>query len=187
MNITRRSLVSSAGAATAVTLSGSAAAYAASANQLIRDSDTALASLYAQQPKAKALANKSTAILVFPRIYKAGFIVGATTGDGVLFEAGLPTNYYNTSSASFGLQAGVQAFSLAMFFMNAAAVSYLSKSQGWSIGAGPSVVVIDQGMAKSMTSTTLTQDVYAVPFGARGLMAGLGLEGAKITQIHPGP
>jgi lipid-binding SYLF domain-containing protein len=187
MNVLRRNLISSFVAILLLTLTGAGAAEAASADQLIRDSDTALAALYAQQPKAKYLGSKAVAILVFPRIYKAGFIVGATTGDGVLFQGGVPVNYYNTSSASFGLQAGVQAFSLAMFFMKPSAVAYLSNSDGWSIGAGPSVVVIDQGMAKSMTSTTLTQDVYAVPFGAKGLMAGLGLEGAKITQIHPGP
>jgi lipid-binding SYLF domain-containing protein len=187
MNITRRNLVSSAVSVASLTAAGVTAANAASADQLIRDSDTALGSLYAQQPKAKILASKSVAILVFPRIYKAGFIIGAQTGDGVLFEGNLPTSYYNTSSGSYGLQAGVQAFSLAMFFMKQSALSYLSSSSGWSVGVGPSVVVVNEGMAKSYTSTTLTQDVYAVPFGAKGLMAGLGLEGSKITQIYPGP
>lgn len=187
MNISRRNAASGLACSALLTLAAAAPAEAASADQLIRDSDAALAKLYATQPKAKALGARSTAILVFPRIYKAGFIIGATTGDGALFEGGLPTAFYNTSSASYGLQAGVQAFSLAMFFMNAAALSYLSKSAGWSVGAGPSVVVIDSGMAKSMTSTSLTQDVYAVPFGQQGLMAGIGLEGAKITQIYPGP
>ena len=47
-------------------------------------------------------------------------------------------------------------------------------------------VVVDKGAAASLTSTSITQDVYAVPFGQRGLMAGIGLEGSKITHIHPG-
>jgi len=175
------------GSAAVLSLAGSNAAYAASADQLIRDGDAALAKLYASQEEAKLLAGKAVAILVFPRIYKAGFMIGATTGDGVLFEGGLPTNYYNTSSASFGFQAGVQAFSLAMFFMNQKSLNYLSQSDGWSLGAGPSIVVIDKGMAKSITSTTLSQDVYAFAFGQAGLMGGIGLEGAKITQIYPGP
>ena len=71
--------------------------------------------------------------------------------------------------------------------MNDAALRYLEQSDGWAIGSGPSVVVVDQGAAASLTSTTLTQDVYAVPFGQKGLMAGIGLEGSKITRIHPGP
>jgi lipid-binding SYLF domain-containing protein len=44
---------------------------------------------------------------------------------------------------------------------------------------------MDKGAAASATSTSLTQDVYAFPFGQKGLMAGLGLEGSKITRIHP--
>lgn len=96
-----------------------------------------------------------------------------------------PTAYYNISAASFGLQAGGQTFSYALFFMNDAALAYLTKSDGWAIGSGPSVVVLDKGTAASLTSTTLSQDVYAIPFGQRGLMAGLGLEGSKITPIHP--
>jgi lipid-binding SYLF domain-containing protein len=99
---------------------------------------------------------------------------------------GKTVGYYNLSAASFGLQAGGQTFSYALFFMTDSALDYLQKSDGWSIGSGPSVVVVDKGAAASMTSTSITQDVYAVPFGQRGLMAGLGLEGSKITHIHPG-
>lgn len=71
--------------------------------------------------------------------------------------------------------------------MNDKALQYLQGSNGWDIGTGPSIVVMDKGAAASMTSTTLTQDVYAFPFGQRGLMAGIGLEGSKITPIRPGP
>ena len=68
--------------------------------------------------------------------------------------------------------------------MNDAALTYLNKSDGWAIGSGPSVVVVDKGAAKSTTSTTVAKDVYAFPFGQKGLMAGLGLEGSKITRIN---
>ena len=123
---------------------------------------------------------------MFPRIIKAGLLIGGQTGDGALRKGGKTVGYYNLSAASFGLQAGGQTFSYALFFMTDSALDYLQKSDGWSIGSGPSVVVVDKGAAASMTSTSITQDVYAVPFGQRGLMAGLGLEGSKITHIHPG-
>jgi lipid-binding SYLF domain-containing protein len=147
----------------------------------------ALQALYGQQPQVRTLANQAVGILVFPSIVKAGFIVGAQTGDGVLFLGGAPADYYNISSASYGLQAGVQSFSYALFFMNESALQYLDQSGGWSVGSGPTVVVLDKGAAESVTSTTLTKDVYAIPFGQQGLMAGIGLEGSKITQIYPGP
>lgn len=162
-------------------------ASAASASKLVDSSNAALVNLYALQPKAKLLADKAVGILVFPSIVKAGFIVGAQTGNGVLYTHGVATGYYNISAASYGLQAGVQSFSYALFFMNEKAMAYLSSSAGWSVGMEPSVVVLDKGKAASFTSTTLTQDVYAIPFGQRGLMAGIGIEGSKITSINPGP
>ena len=103
----------------------------------------------------------------------------------VLFEPGQAPTYNNTSAASFGFQAGAQTFGYALFFITPSSLDFLHKSQGWSIGFGASVVVLDQGKAKSMTSTTLTQDVYALAFGQYGLMAGAGIEGSKITQIYP--
>ena len=187
MTITRRDAMTGLISATGLTFALTAPASAASASQLIRSSDAALANLYSNQPKAKVLGSRAKAILIFPNIVKAGFIVGAQTGDGVLFEGGLPTNYYNISAASYGLQAGVQSFSYALFFMTSPSLAYLESSRGWSVGMGPSVVVLDKGKAASLTSTTLTQDVYAIPFGQQGLMAGLGIEGSKITSISVGP
>lgn len=164
---------------------GAGSASAASASEIRRDAFAALQRLYASQPRTRELAKKAVAILVFPKIYKAGVLVGGQTGDGALLVNGRADGYYNLSAASFGLQLGAQTFSYALFFMTESALKYLRSSDGWSVGSGPSVVVMDQGKAASMTSTTLTQDVYAFPFGQSGLMAGLGLEGSKITRIHP--
>ena len=125
-------------------------------------------------------------MLVFPKIVKAGLIIGGQGGDGALRVGGSTVGYYNIAAASFGLQIGVQTFSYALFFVTASSLQYLQKSDGWSIGSGPSVVVVDKGAAASFTSTTLSQDVYAFPFGQHGLMAGIGIEGSKITRIHPG-
>src|SRR5271170_3900254 len=124
MTITRRDTMTGFISAIGLTLALAEPAAAASASDLIRASDAALANLYANQPKAKLLGNRAKAILVFPNIMKAGFIVGAQSGNGVLFEDGLPTSYYNISAASYGLQAGVQSFSYALFFITTSALSY---------------------------------------------------------------
>lgn len=162
-------------------------AHAASASEISRDARAALDRLLASEPAAQALNSRSVAVLVFPTIIKAGFIIGGQGGDGALFVGGRTEAYYNIAAASFGLQAGAQTFSYALFFVTQSALSYLSRSNGWAIGSGPSIVIVDKGAAASLTSTTLTQDVYAFPFGQRGLMAGIGLEGSKITRIHPAP
>ncbi len=161
-------------------------AEAASGRQINHDVDRVLHDLFTAQPTMRGLAGRATAMLIFPRVVKAGFLVGGQSGNGALRVQGRTIGYYNISAASFGLQAGAQTFSFVLFFMNQAALDYLKKSDGWAIGSGPSVVALDKGMAKTITSTTLTKDVYAVPFGQRGLMAGLGLEGSKITAITVG-
>jgi lipid-binding SYLF domain-containing protein len=158
-------------------------AYAATAEELNTDGQAALNRLCAQSTKAARFRKGAYAILVFPKIIKAGLVIGGQGGEGVLFVKGQPSAYYKIGAASFGLQAGGQSFSYVLFLMNDKALSYLNSSKGWSIGSGPSVVVMDKGKAMSTTSTTLTHDVYAFPFGQSGLMAGMGLEGSKISKI----
>jgi lipid-binding SYLF domain-containing protein len=144
----------------------------------------ALSSLIATVPQARFLEQRAYAILVFPNVTKAGFLIGGEYGNGVLFRRGGVYGYYNTASVSYGLQAGAQSFSYAMFFMNEGALRALNSRDGFQVGVGPSVVVLDQGMAKSITSTTLTSDVYPFVFGQQGVMAGVGLEGTRITRLN---
>ena len=159
-------------------------ARAASAAEMNRKANSALHDLYARSAAARNADHYAKAVLVFPEILKAGFIVGAQHGDGTLLSHGRPIGYYKTVAASYGLQAGAQRFGYALFFMNDRDLAYLHKSGGWEIGTGPSVVIVDTGMAKSLSTTTLRKGVYAFAFGQKGLMAGLGLQGSKITEIR---
>jgi lipid-binding SYLF domain-containing protein len=158
---------------------------AASAAELDQSAKAALRSLYANNPAAQAVGKKAKAILVFPSIVKGGFLVGAQHGDGALLVNGKTVGYYNTVAASYGFQAGVQKFSYAMFFMNDASKNYLRKSGGWEVGSAPSLVVVDTGMARSLSTTTLQKGIYVFFFSQKGLMGGLGLQGTKITKYTP--
>jgi lipid-binding SYLF domain-containing protein len=157
---------------------------AADARELRSNSESALERLYSINPKARALGEKAYAILVFPTVIKAGFMVGGQRGDGVLFQHGRVAGYYNTTSASFGIQAGVQSFSYALFFMTKDDMKDLNKSGGFNLGASPSLVVADKGVAGDTSVYTL-QGIKAFIFGQKGLMAGLGLQGTKISQYTP--
>jgi len=156
---------------------------AASAAEINRDVKIALEKLYAKSPSAKTLGEKAKGILVFPGIVKGGFMVGGQFGEGALLRGGKTSGYYNTISASYGLQIGLQKYGYALFFMSDSAMNWLDKSDGWELGTGPSIVVVDEGVAKSMSSTTLQSDVYAFFFDQKGLMGGLGLQGTKVTKI----
>jgi lipid-binding SYLF domain-containing protein len=143
----------------------------------------ALRNLYATMPAARLLSRDAQAILVFPGVLKAGFIGGAQYGTGALIQRGKTMGYYTLVAGSYGLQAGVQSFDYAMFFMKERALNYLDQSNGWEVGVGPSVVVVDTGVTKSLTTTTGRSDVYAFISGQQGLMGGLGIQGSKITRI----
>jgi lipid-binding SYLF domain-containing protein len=169
-------------AATAVSMNPTDAV-AATREELHRDASGALKNLYENNTSARLLGEKAVAVLVFPDIVKAGFMFGGQIGDGVLLKRGKPAGYYNSVAASYGLQAGLQVFGYALFFMNENALAYLDASGGFELGVGPSIVVVDAGIGKSLTTTTITQDVYAFIFDQKGLMGGLGIQGSKITKI----
>ena len=157
-------------------------AVTASAEDLISQSRTALRQLVAQNPAAAKCKSRAAAVLVFPDVVKAGFIFGAQGGKGILFVRGQPSGRYRTVAASYGLQAGVQKFGYALFLMNQDAVNWVNNTRGWEIGTGPSVVIVDKGMARSFTTDTLHSGIYAFTFDQQGLMAGLGLQGSKIMR-----
>ena len=167
------------------TVALSTSAFALPAQVLKENSEAALRHLYRTNPGAQAIGEKSLAVLVFPEVYKAGFIFGASRGDGVLFKNGEVDGYFNTTAASYGLQAGVQKYAYALFFMDEKSLNYLRNSDGFELGAAPSLVVADTGFASSISTTTVHKGIYAFFFSQAGLMAGIGIQGTKITEFTP--
>ncbi|MCU0796195.1 MAG: YSC84-related protein [Akkermansiaceae bacterium] len=159
-----------------------------SASQIASDSRMALNRLYRVNPKARALGNRAMGVLVFPEITKGGFMVGGMGGDGALIRPdGSIRDFYQTGGLSYGFQAGVQRYGYALFLMDEEAFQNINRANGWELGSAPSLVVVDQGRAASLSTTTVQKGTYAFFFNQRGLMGGLGLQGSKITRIHPRP
>jgi lipid-binding SYLF domain-containing protein len=145
----------------------------------------ALKQLYASTPAALELSKVAKGVLVFPSILKMGFLAAGAYGEGALIEGGKTVGYYNSIAASYGFQAGAQKFGYAMFFMDTASLEYLKNSAGFELGVGPSIVVVDKGMARTLSTSTAQEGIYAFTFSQQGLMAGMGLQGTKITKINP--
>jgi lipid-binding SYLF domain-containing protein len=163
------------------------AALAASASQIDREATQALNTLYKRNAGAKTLADKSVGVLVFPSIVKGGFIIAGQFGDGALRKRGKTVAYYRSLAASYGFQAGAQAFGYVLFFMDDDSLRYLDNSAGFELGSGPSLVVLDSGFGKNLSTTTLQKGIYAFIFDQKGLMGGMGIQGTKITKINPDP
>jgi len=166
------------------TLISISSAFAETEIALDKDAKAALEWLYDNQPKAKEIGSKSAGILVFPNIVRAGFIVGGSGGNGVLYKGGKEIGHYSSGSVSVGLQAGVQSFGYAVFFTTEVALKNFLGASGWDIGASPTVVLVDAGAAANLNTTTLKSDIYAFIFNQEGLMAGIALQGQKISKLE---
>lgn len=178
-------LAASLATAALVPLTAPTCANAASAQDLNRESDQALQQLYSKNPSAELLGKHARAILVFPKIVKAGLVFGGAYGEGELKQGDKVDGYYNSVTASWGLQAGAQSYGYAVFLMSKKAVDYVHRSKGWEIGSGPTVVVVNEGVARNLSTSTLKDDAYAFIFDQQGLMAGVNIEGTKISRIKP--
>lgn len=168
----------------ALQASGGAHAAASTAADLNNDAARALQTLYRTNPVAAHIGRQSRAVLIFPNIVKAGLVFGGAYGEGELRVGGRVANYYNSFSASWGLQAGAQSYGYAVFLMTPRALQYLDRTDGWELGVGPTVVVVNEGVAKNLSTTTLKDDAYAFIFDQKGLMAGITLEGTKVSRIR---
>jgi lipid-binding SYLF domain-containing protein len=150
---------------------------------LVSDARAALSGLEKTQPGVTKLADQAVAVLVFPKITKAGLGIGGLYGDGVMFEKGRPTGYYNVAGGTFGFQIGAQTFSQAYFFNSQAALDTFDKTLGFQVGANAGAVAASYGAHGEVSTETLQSPVAVITWGQSGLMAGAMLQGAKITKL----
>lgn len=156
---------------------------AATAAEINAEADLALARLAREAPVAEQLMADAAGVLVFPDIIKGGFGIGGQYGEGVLRQGGQSIAYYNIASVSYGLQIGAQGYAQVMIFTTPESLQYLDDSQGFEIGADAGVALADMGAGGDLSSTTLQSPIVAFVFGQKGLMAGISIEGSKITKI----
>jgi len=133
----------------------------------------------------RTMLRRARAAVICPRVFRAGFILGGQGGSCVLVArdaAGSWSSpaFYGLASGSLGLQFGVQDMQILMLVMNDAALGALLDSQ-FKLGAEASlsVATIGAGIAGATTSAA-GADIVAIA-RARGLFAGLALDGSLLT------
>ena len=144
----------------------------------------ALDGLYHITPAARSLGASSGGVLVFPSVTQAGLIVGGQYGEGVMLKSGRSAGYYNIAGGSLGLQIGGQTFSQAYFFTTAEALKTFEDTKGFEVGAGLDFAMADVGTSGDISSSTVQKPLVIFIWGQQGLMAGVKVEGQKITQLE---
>ena len=159
-------------------------AVAASAEEIDTKVDGTLAQFNKEVPGGAEFLNKAKGVLVFPTITKAGLGIGGEYGTGALRVDGKTVQYYNLASASFGFQIGAQQYSIVMTFLNDEALQKFRDSKGWEAGVDGSVAVAEWGAGDDINTKKFKDPVVAFVFGNKGLMAGVSIEGSKITKVE---
>ena len=91
-------------------LAFSSASMASSKSSIDKDANDALAKFYNEVKGSKNYLNKVKAYLIFADIKEAGMFFGGQYGEGVLRIGNTSKAYYSLTSASVGMQMGVQQF-----------------------------------------------------------------------------
>ena len=163
----------------------SSALHAKAAKVIDAEVDVAVAQFKRLVKGGDVFLKKVKGYLVFPTVYKGGFVVGGEYGEGALIVDGKTVGYYNIASASVGLQIGAQKTSYLFAFADQYALDQFMHSDGWQVGVDGSVAIIKWGQGMDISSISFEKPIYAFVFNNKGLMANISLEGTKITRIHP--
>lgn len=145
--------------------------------------EKALVELYGKVSGANDLVERAVAVLVFPKVGKAGIVIGGEYGQGALLIEGETVGYYSTFAASIGFQLGGQVRKEVILFMNDGALRNFRDADGWEVGVDGSVALVTIGVGGEIDTNGLNQPVLGFIFGSKGLMYNLSLEGTKITEI----
>jgi lipid-binding SYLF domain-containing protein len=146
--------------------------------------NAALDRLQAEVPGSKEVIAKAHGVLVFAGVIKAGFVFAGEGGEGALRIGGKTADYYTIFSGSVGFQAGGQKRDIIFAFLDAAELKKFQASDGWKAGADATVTLVNTGASGSIDSATLKKPIVAFVVGQKGLMAGVSLDGSKITKLE---
>lgn len=168
---------------TAPSTSGSPDANAGRRATIDADVEATLTRLYSTVHGSRELVGKARGVLVFPSVISAGFWFGGQYGQGALRVGEQTSGYYSIAAASFGLQIGAQSKAIVMLFMTQEALDKFTSSQGWAAGVDATVAVVTVGANGNIDTSTATKPVEAFVLTNAGLMAGVSLEGTKISRL----
>ncbi|GIX17947.1 MAG: lipoprotein [Rhodothalassiaceae bacterium] len=159
-------------------------AAAASREKIDARVNETLARFYEKVKTGRGIVDQAAGVLVFPRITKGGFILGGEYGEGALIVDGTTVGYYSIASPSIGLQFGLQTKSLILVFLSREALERFRRSDGWAIGVDANVTLVEVGASTDINTEISKTPIMAFVLDHKGLMAGISLEGTKISRIE---
>ena len=186
MDVSKRFCTAALSAASLTLILGvffTSSAHAATAKEIDASVDVATERFNTEVKGGKEFLKTAKGVLVFPSVYKAGFVIGGEYGEGALRIGGKTVDYYSTVAGSWGLQIGGQKKSVILVFMQDKALKKFRAASGWKAGVDGSVALITVGAGEALDTTNIKDPIVGFVLDQKGLMANLTLEGSKYTKL----
>ncbi len=156
-----------------------------SAREIDRDATGALSVFYSEVNGGKKFLENAKGYVVFSDVKEAGFFVGGKYGEGALRVNGVTKGYYSITSASMGLQMGMQSYSLVIAFTSDAALKRFMTDDDWESDMDLNIAMADWNNDEELDDIDFGSNMVGFVFDSTGMMGNLTMEGTRFERINP--
>lgn len=161
----------------AFSLTFSAFSQNADDERIIADAKEAKQKLLDKDPGLQNFFDSATGYVIFPNVGEGGFIIGAASGNGVVFENGNPVGMADLKKVDVGFQIGGQAITQVIFFETEETLNEF-KTDEFTFSGEVAATAVKKGVSKNLN---YNDGVIVLAMPKAGLMADVSVGGQKFS------
>ncbi|TYB71882.1 lipid-binding SYLF domain-containing protein [Bizionia gelidisalsuginis] len=143
--------------------------------RIIEDAEKVMMTIRNTDKAVEKFFEDSSGYVVFPNVGEGALIIGAASGNGVLYENGMAVGMAKLKKLDIGLQAGGEAFTQIIFFENEKNLEDF-KNGNFEFSAEAKAVIVDKGAFKKVN---YSDGVLVIAKPKAGVIAGVSVGGQK--------
>jgi len=159
--------------------------FAKTAQEIDSEVDKAVENFKKYVPGGAKFLTQTKGYLVFPSVVDASLVVGGKYDEGALRSKGKTQHYYDITSASIGLQAGIQVHSMLVAFLSDISLNNFIRSNGWESGIDTTLTISNWGESKNICSISYEKPIVIFIYSEKGFMISVNINGTKFRRIMP--
>ena len=132
----------------------------------------------------KTLYEASVAQVVFPKIIKAGLLVGGTYGEGYLVRDGITLSQVRLAGGNAGINAGAQSYSQVVYILDEETLADFRRGGKISLHGTLNYARRGESVTNTFGKISPTQPLYTTIFNQSGYLAGLSLDGTFMQLMR---
>lgn len=143
--------------------------------QIMADAEDAKQKLLDKDPGLDTFFENSAGYVIFPNVGEGGFIIGAASGNGVVYEDGNAIGMANLKKIDVGFQIGGQAIIQVIFFEDEEALTEF-KTDEFTFSGEVSATAVKTGVSENLN---YSNSVLVIAMPKAGVMADVSVGGQR--------